>query len=290
MQTDATFLPRRYILGRKIGAGGFGEVYTATDRLTGEQLAVKIYRFQAHDVLCPALKVHAVHHPNVIPVLDAGEYMGRSYLVMPLIAGHTLADHLVDRTLTPRAAIDLLEGIASGLDELHQAGIVHMDIKPSNIMVTDEPTTRAILLDFGSMPTVDADITGRFVGTPAYAAPEQISRRRFNGAAADIYSLSAVLAECITAAPLFSRPTYDETVRAHLERTEQLVEPDNLVVRALIPVLERGLALDPERRYGTASELIDAARTALSEIPPELLDQPIAQSRSHEPAPTTVRS
>jgi serine/threonine protein kinase, bacterial len=290
MQTDATFLPRRYVLGRKIGAGGFGEVYAAADRLTGEQLAIKLYRSQARDVLASALKARAVHHPNVVPVLDAGERMGRSYLVMPLIEGHTLADHLVDRTLTPREAIDLLEGIASGLDELHRAGIVHMDIKPSNIMVTEAPATHAVLLDFGSMPTVDADVTGRFVGTPAYAAPEQISKRRFNGAAADIYSLSAVLAECITAAPLFSRPTYDETVRAHLERTERLVEPDNLVVRALIPVLERGLALDPERRYGTASELIDVARTALSEIPPELLDQPLAQSHSQQPAPTTVRA
>ncbi len=156
-------------------------------------------------------------------------------------------------------------------------------------MVTDEPTTCAVLLDFGPMPTVDADIARRFVGTPAYAAPEQISKQRCDSAA-DIYSLSAVLAECVTAAPLFSRPTYDETVRAHLERGTQLVESDNPVVRALAPVLERGLALDPKCRYGKASDLINAEQTALSALPPELLDQPLAQSRPQEPAPTTVRS
>jgi serine/threonine-protein kinase len=287
-QLDAKSPSRRYVLGRQIGAGGFGEVYAATDRFTGQQLAIKFYRSRARDVVAAAFKARVVHHPNVVPVLEAGDLEGTSYLVMPLIAGRTLADRLADRAFTPRETIELLEGIASALDELHGAGVVHRDIKPSNIMVTDEPVTRAVLLDFGPIPTVDADAAGRFVGTPAYAAPEQISKEAAD-ASADIYGLAAVLAECVTAMPLFSRPTYAETVRAHLEREKPLIELDNPVARALAPVLEKGLALDPKRRYTRASDLIDAARTVLHELPPELLDQPLAQGRPQEPTPTTVR-
>jgi serine/threonine protein kinase, bacterial len=286
---DAIALSQQYVLGRQIGAGGFGEVYAATDSYTGTPVAIKFYRAQAHEALTGALKARTLSHPNVVPVLEAGELGGTSYLVMPLIKGRSLADHLADGVLTPRETINLLEGIAAALDELHAAGIVHGDIKPSNIMVTDEPVTHAMLLDFGSIPTVDEDAVGRFVGTPAYAAPEHVSERSAD-APADIYALTAVLAECITATRLFSRPTYAETVRAHLVRKTPLIEPDNPVARALTPVLEKGLDINPNGRYVRASELIDAARTVLYELRPELLDEPLALARPQEPAPTTVRS
>jgi serine/threonine-protein kinase len=288
-ERDVISLSGRYVLGRQIGAGGFGEVYAATDCFTGAQVAIKFYVAHSKEALAAAVKARTVHHPNVVPVLEAGRLDETSYLVMPLIKGRTLADHLADRALTPRETVDLLEGIAAALDELHEAGIVHRDIKPSNIMVTDEPAIHAVLLDFGLTPTIDADAMGRFVGTPAYAAPEQMSTQSAD-AAADIYGLAAVLAECLTATRLFSRPTYAETVRAHLVREQPLIELDNPVARALNPVLEKGLDIEPNRRYAKASELIDAARAALDELPPELLDQPLAMGRPQEPAPTTVRS
>lgn len=285
---DANPLVGHYVLGRRLGAGGFGEVYEATDLSTGKEVAIKVYVARARDALAAALKARKVDHPNVVPVIEAGYVGDRPYLVMPLIRGRTLADELSRRALTPRETLGLLEGIGSALDALHATGVVHRDVKPSNIMVTEKPRARAVLLDFSSTATVDADAGGRFIGTPAYAAPEQLATEEAQ-ASADVYGLAAVLAECLTATRLFSRPTYAETVRAHLERQKPLIELDSPVARAIAPVLEKGLALDASQRYETASDLISAARAALHELPPRLLDQTLAESGPQEPVPSTVR-
>jgi serine/threonine protein kinase len=281
-----TPLTSRYLIGRKLGAGGFGSVYAATDHTTGDQVAIKFY--DSPDAGVAALKAGDVRHPNVIPVLETGDHEGTVYLVMPLITGHTLAEHLESGTLSPRQALDLLEGVAAALDALHRGGIVHRDVKPSNIMVTDDPEPRVVLIDVGLAPTVDLDSAGQFMGTPAYAAPEHLTRKSADPAA-DVYGLAVVLAECLTATRPFSRPTYEETVLAHLKREGPLIQGDDPVSRKLAPVLEKGLALSPEDRYATASDLIDAVRRALDGLPSQLIEQPVGHLRGDESPPTTTR-
>ena len=280
---SVTSLPDRYALGPILGAGGSGEVYAATDRISGERVAIKFFRDRRG--WAAALKASAVRHPNAVPIVEAGDHEGTAFLIMPLIEGHTLA-HLLERgTFTPRLALDLLADVAAALDDLHGMGIVHRDIKPSNIMVTDD-STRAVLLDYGAAASHDLDTEHEFVGTPAYAAPEHLGRERI-GPAADVYGLAAVLAECITSTRLFSRPTHEETMLAHAKRDRPLVETDDPVARVLAPVLEKGLAVNPNERYGTASDLIEAAREVLGELPPGLVDRPIGQTSTNEPLPTT---
>jgi serine/threonine protein kinase len=282
-----TSLPERYVLGRRLGSGGFGQVYAATDRLSGDQVAIKF--FAPRGVAMEAvLRAATVEHPNVVPVLASGKHDRVPYVVMPLVRGHTLAHRLEQGAIAPREAIELLTGIAAALDSIHRRGIVHRDVKPSNIMLTDEPPTQVVLFDFGPAPTTDADASGSFVGTPAYAAPEHL-RETSVGPAADIYALAAVLTECLTAIRTFGRATHEETMHAHLQRERPLIEVDNPAAAALAPVLEKGLAIDPHQRYDTASELVDAARAALDDVRPEFTKRPLSSARSEMPAPTTVR-
>lgn len=282
-------LPRRYVLGRRLGSGGFGQVYAAVDQSSGEEVAIKFFAPFVLDADVDAVKAAGVEHPNVVPVLATGRHDGTPYLVMPLVRGRTLADHLEEGALSPREAVELLAGIAGALDAVHRNGLVHGDVKPSNIMLTEQPSSRAVLLDFGQGATTKADRAGSFVGTPAYAAPEHL-RRGSVTPAADIYALAAVLAECLTATRAFSGPTHEETARAHVRRQGPLIDTDHPAARALAPVLEKGLDLDPRRRFGTASELVDAARGALRGLSPDLMDKPLSSRRSAEgPAPTTVR-
>lgn len=273
---------------RALGRGAFGRVYAAIDALDGRDVAIKFFmpRSAAWRHL-EAQKLAQIQHPNVVPVLAAGERHGTPFVVMPLVNGRPLSEHLEERPMAPRRALALLADVAAGLDAAHVAGFVHCDIKPSNIMVAEEPNEHGVLLDFGTTATIDGDTSGSFAGTPAYAAPELLAHDRITHAA-DIYALAAVLFECLTGTRPFSRPTIAETALAHLVDSPPMLALDHPVGQVLQPVLQRGLARDPASRYATASQLIDAARSALEILPAELVDVPLGMRGSTTPAPTTV--
>ncbi|MCR9246830.1 MAG: serine/threonine protein kinase [bacterium] len=227
--------------------------------------------------------------PGLCPVFDAGEVDGVPWLAMRYVPGQTLADHIAaargrgllelpsptrsdsdsngsgapttTATTTPgdrfAAILTLGESLAQSLHSAHEAGFIHRDVKPSNVMVT--PDGQAVLLDFGLVRGESEDqsltVTGETLGTPAYMAPEQIDGSTPAGRASDVYSLAATLFEALTLEPPFRGRTRQELFRAILEH--EVADLRRLapgVSRDLVTVLQTALARDPGQRYSTAHE------------------------------------
>ncbi|MEL7209966.1 MAG: serine/threonine-protein kinase, partial [Actinomycetota bacterium] len=196
----------------------------------------------------------SLDHPNVVPVHEAGEDDGLVYLAMRLVAGETLDDLLlaggpigVDRTA------DHLGPVADALDHAHGRGLIHRDVKPSNIFIDGD---RVWLGDFGIAAT--ADQVGRYttgtLGTAHYMAPEQASKGELDGRA-DVYALGCVAHRCLTGRPPYDRGELVATLVAHVNEPVPQLGHD-----ALDRFLALALAKDPDERFQTATELVDALR------------------------------
>jgi predicted Ser/Thr protein kinase len=253
-----------------VAAGGMGAVYRATQLSLQRPVALKLLSeqlgrdrsFRERFRREARLQAH-LQHPHIVPVYEAGESPHGLYIAMRFLDGANL-DELVG-TISRSAALELLAGVAAALDAAHAAGLVHRDVKPQNILVSDG---QAYLADFGlTTATGLSSMTaaGQFLGTVDYVSPEQI-RDEEPDARSDVYSLGAVLYRCLTGSVPFPRATKVAVIYAQLE---QLPEPATTrapeLPAALDPVLRRALAKDPGERYASASELIDAARTALGD-------------------------
>ena len=215
-----------YRLEEEIGRGGMGVVYRAHDVALERSVALKLLapalaedpefreRFLVESRLAASLD-----HPNVVPVYDAGEVEGQLYLAMRYVEGSDLKRLLADEgKLEPARAIAVCSQIANALDAAHARGLVHRDVKPSNVLLDERE--HAYLADFGltrrltdAAPDFDAGLS---LGTPAYVAPEQIEGKDVDGRA-DQYSLACLLHECLTGEPPFPRGSEAATLFAHLE-------------------------------------------------------------------------
>ena len=209
--TAASTLGGRYRLGERLGRGGMADVLVAHDELLDRRVAVKVLRDSPDSetnrrrFVSEARILGRLSHPGLVTVLDAGMSDEAPYLVMELLPGGTLAD-LIDRGAQP---VDRVAGlgaqVAAALAAVHGAGVIHRDVKPSNVLLDAEG--RARLADFGIArlvgDTVRATRTGHTVGTTAYLAPEQAAGEDI-ATAADVYSLGLVLIELLTGTPAFT--------------------------------------------------------------------------------------
>jgi DNA-binding beta-propeller fold protein YncE len=254
------------VLGYKvealIGRGGMGVVYRVFDPALDRRVALKLIAPELaldeafrERFLQESRAVAALEHPSVVPVYSAGQLEDTLYLAMRYVEGSDLRALLAGGPLPPERAIDICAQVAAALDAAHERGLVHRDVKPSNILVGDGD--HVYLGDFGLSRRLDAygPAPGTLLGTIAYVAPEQIRGDGVDGRA-DCYSLACVLYECLSGEPPFAGRSDVAVLFAHLE-----VEPPTLP--DLGAVFATGLAKDPEDRYGSCSELIDAARRAL---------------------------
>ena len=261
-----------YRIEELIGRGGMGVVYRAYDLRLKRTVALKLVapplardeqfreRFARESEL-----VMSLEHPNVVPIYDAGDVDGRVYLAMRLVDGTDLGSLLrTEGALEPERAIAICVQIAAALDSAHQRGLVHRDVKPSNVLL--DSSGHVYLADFGLTRSLDDEGGAgedRFVGTPAYLAPEQLEGRQVDGLA-DVYALGCVLYECLTGEPVFPRGTRLAVAWAHLEE-----EPPRASRRraglpeAVDPVIGRALAKEPEERFATCEALVAAAQDAL---------------------------
>jgi serine/threonine protein kinase len=202
MTTTTDLFAGRYRLGELIGRGGMSDVYRAEDRASGNPVAVKVVRSGDPELarrLAQEVKVmQRMGHPGLIQLLDTGVADGQAYLVMELIDGATLAASLRGGPLGARLTTKLGTTLADALAHVHQQGIVHRDVKPSNVMLSADG--RALLGDFGISRFLDAStftLDGTTLGTVAYMAPEQLEDHTV-GPPADIWSLGIVLLESLT--------------------------------------------------------------------------------------------
>jgi Protein kinase domain len=262
-----------YRVEELIGRGGMGVVYRAYDLRLKRSVAVKFVapslalddRFRERFARETEL-VMSLEHPNVVPIYDAGDVDGRLYLAMRLVEGADLGSLLrVEGSLEPARAVAICAQIAAALNAAHARGLVHRDVKPSNVLL--DISEHVYLADFGLTRSLGHPIGAsgeeRSIGTPAYLAPEQFEGVAVDGRA-DVYSLGCVLYECLTGEHVFPRDSRLAEAWAHLE--EEPPRPSRRragLPEAVDAVVARALAKEPEERFATCGALVAAAEQAL---------------------------
>jgi serine/threonine protein kinase len=287
----------QYRLLDELGRGGMGRVYRAYDTATERIVAIKVLpphladdekfqrRFRAEARIAAGL-----NEPHVVPIHRFGEIDGRLFVDMRLIEGNDLESVLTHGPVDPKDAVSVVTQVAAALAAAHRVGLVHRDVKPSNILVTGSGF--AYLIDFGiarGAGETSVTSTGLAVGTFAYMAPERFAAGEPDQRS-DVYSLACVLHECLTGARPYAGDSFEQQIAGHLMAPPPRPSADRPgVPSAFDRVIERGMAKDPNERYATATELADAAREALdAAIGPTLIsDRPeVTTERSTSTAPT----
>jgi serine/threonine-protein kinase len=284
-----TLFHSRYEIVGGLGQGGMGVVYQARDRTLDETVAIKILRpdFAQDPKMAERFKTEIklarrVHHRNVCAIHDFGEDQGLLYISMELIEGRDLKQLLREQHgLPPDQAYDISIQVAEGLQAVHDAGIVHRDLKTPNIMLDSAGVAR--LMDFGvakRMGQGTLTATGHILGTPEYMSPEQAQGHKVDSRS-DLYALGVVVWETFTGHVPFRGETPISTILKQIHDAPPLDGPDGLrLPPALRPVLTRALAKDPADRYQTAREMAEALREARS---PSRRQQPIATDALRSP-------
>ncbi|OBF83996.1 protein kinase [Mycobacterium sp. 852002-51163_SCH5372311] len=293
MATPGSF--GRYRLQGVLGHGGMGQVFRAYDTTTGRVVALKVLpqhlaedrefqeRFRRE-----ARTAASLNDPNIVPIHGYGEINGQLYVDMRLIEGRDLVTYIAEKggRLSPSQAVAVVEQVAGALDSAHRAGLVHRDVKPSNILVA-AARDFVYLIDFGIARTAtDTALThsGETMGTLDYMAPE-----RFWGTTdlrADVYSLACVLYECLTGRRPYPGSTIEDQLRGHLDTPPP--RPSTMapgIPPAFDEVIARGMAKNPAQRYQSAPELAHAARAALDSAPMPSGPAPRTPGRRTPPRP-----
>ncbi|MEP7020773.1 MAG: serine/threonine-protein kinase, partial [Pseudonocardiales bacterium] len=270
----------RYVLQDLLGRGGMGEVYRALDTVRERTVALKLLskhlgedesfkvRFRRESRM-----VAKLNQPHIIPIHDFGEIDGQLFIDMRLVEGDDLGTVLErEGPMAPERGVGVIAQVASALDAAHRAGLVHRDVKPSNVLLTDlsddlSGDLFAYLVDFGIAfsfvaPATALTATASTVGTVAYMSPERIGGQT-SDRSTDIYALACVLYESLT-----GQKPFDGELLAMMYAHVNTAPPK---VTALVPdappgldeVVSKGMAKDPKDRYATAGELARAARAAL---------------------------
>ena len=272
----------RYQILELIGRGGMASVFRAHDPQLNRHVAVKVLpSFQAEDPTFverfrqEAQAVARLSHPNIIQVHDFGDDKGFSYIVMEYLTGGTFNDRL-GRPLPLAETLDLVTPLAHALDYAHGEGIVHRDLKPANVLL--DSAGRSKLSDFGLARLLEgsAGLTraDAVIGTPEYMSPEQVLGRPADQKS-DLYALGIVVYQMLLGQPPFRGETPSATLMAHIHQPVPLptaIDPEFDL--RLESILIRALAKEPDDRYETAGEFVQALSTTAMEIAAEREAQP----------------
>jgi len=293
----------RYRLIELLGRGGMGEVWRAFDTDTDRIVALKVlpphlsedvdfqrrFRREAHAAA-------RLNNPHVIPIHHYGEIDGRLYVDMRLIDGRDLHSVLADGPLAPARAVRIIEQVAKALHAAHKVGLVHRDVKPSNILLDEDDF--AYLIDFGiarAAGETSLTATGGFIGSWPYMAPERFGPQEVD-ARADVYALACVLYQCLTGHTPYPGNSLEQQYAGHVATPPPEPSRANPNVPAGFDwVTAKGLAKDRNQRYGTTVELARAAVEATTDTldthrpPSGRPPNPIHLSRCHQQSQSKLR-
>ena len=279
-----------YQLVDKIGAGGMGEVWRAVDSRLGREVAVKVLpdRFASDRAALArfereARAAAALSHPNILALYDVGQADGIPFVVTELLRGTTLRAKLAAGPMTPEIAVDHAVQITQGLTAAHARGLIHRDLKPENVFATDDgpvkildfglarfesdpPATDGHALDEAATTLASPTVIGMVLGTPSYMAPEQ-ARGRSADQRSDFFALGAVLYEMLSGRRAFAGPTIADTLSAVLHQEPPALQTGSKADAALDRVIRKCLSKDPEQRFQSGRELIQALQTVFSQSP-----------------------
>lgn len=272
MNLEGRLLGNRYELLRKIGNGGMATVYRAKDHILNRNVAVKILKdeFTTDEEFVKrfnteATSVASLTHPNIVSVYDVGHEGELYYIVMELIQGKTLKEIIVaDGALSWKWSANVAIQIASALETAHKNNIIHRDIKPHNIIITEDGIAK--VTDFGIAKSVsNSTITafGTTLGSVHYFSPEH-ARGGFTDAKSDIYSLGVVLYEMLTGKVPFDADTPVSVALKHMQ--EEPVEPRSInpeIPAAMNSIILKAMKKDPNERYQSATEMLKDLSMAL---------------------------
>jgi two-component system LytT family response regulator len=272
-----------YKVLEEIGRGGMGVVYRALDTTLGREVALKVLSLaagrdpeQERRLKVEARAAASLAHPAVSVVYEIDEAEGATFIAMELVRGRPLAALLAGAPMEPSRALDLAIEVAEGLAEAHSRGVVHRDLKPKNVMLTE--SGHAKIIDFGLAKLVrprppfesgadtpawgDTD-PGRILGTAAYMSPEQVRGAEVD-TRSDLFAFGALLYEMLSGEPAFRRETGVETLHAVLKEPAPRLRAEGLGASApvLQRVLDRCLAKAPADRYASAADLLSDLREA----------------------------
>lgn len=258
-----------YRLLRSLGVGGMGEVWLAEHPRLPRQIALKIMR-PGSDVaearirfLREAETVARLDHPSIVDVIDRGEDGDRLWIAMRFVEGEDLHVRL-RRTgpLTVQESLPIVRAMAEAIDHAHSQGVVHRDIKPANILLPASGQPAAVVTDFGIARAVEevssATAQGAVVGSMSYVSPEQFDGDRADKRS-DIYAFACTIYELLSGEKAFDARTTSALIAAHFAQQRPTLRERNRQVPAEVDkVVRRGLAVDPQRRWASAGELVDA--------------------------------
>jgi eukaryotic-like serine/threonine-protein kinase len=275
MAVDAGILPERYADPERIGSGGMGDIFVATDELLGRRVAVKVLadryawdegirqRFTREALAAARLS----GEPGAVTIFDVGEWSGRPYIVMEHLPGGSLEDRIrKSGAQPPPQALRWLEQAAAAIDAAHRQGVVHRDIKPANLLL--DANGHVHVADFGIASAAGLGtltLTGMVLGTAGYLSPEQARGERAEPAS-DIYALAVVAYELLSG----ERPFANESTTAEAMAHANAPVPSIAARCKNLPyevdgVFQRALAKDPGARYPTAADFVAALRDALAQ-------------------------
>jgi serine/threonine-protein kinase len=271
-------LDGRYTIERELGRGGMATVYLARDLRHDRPVALKVLHPELAAALGPErflreIKTAArLQHPHILSVHDSGQAAGQLWFTMPYVEGESLRDRLRrERQLAVDEAVRITREAAQALDYAHRHGVVHRDVKPENLLLTEDGNT--LVADFGVARALQGGEealtqTGLAVGTPAYMSPEQASGARDLDARTDVYALATVLYEMLVGEPPFTGPTPQVAVaRRFTEAPRPLRQLRETVPEAVEHAVLKGLAKTPADRFPSTAEFARALAAAAVATP-----------------------